>query len=374
MRKFILLLLVGLLLSGIPVLAQDTPPVFCGDLSEADCAVLNNSAAAMRELRSAVMNFEVGISAANLPDTRPDSISLRLSGVGSFSMNGSTELFTNPNALLENPEALPQALSELLRSISGDLSLTIFFDENLIELASQGNGDLPQKAGLSARLVEGFAYLNLSKLAELDTSGTLPRGWVGVDLATVVQRALEEVLSQGIDFAELNTNPMDPQATLELMSAYTSIERLQDVTVEGQNAAVFQTTIDIAGLFSSPEYRELLIQQFEQMDAPYSDADLDTMMDMIGAIYGGFTISTTQTIGLDDYYVYNMSADLNWPFDFGALLSTFGDDMPKQPAIELSLNAAVNLSQFNNAPEIVPPEDATILSVEEALRQLGLDN
>ncbi|MBZ0283271.1 MAG: hypothetical protein K8L97_21215 [Anaerolineae bacterium] len=371
MRKLMLLITIGLLLLGIPTLAQDVAPVFCGDLAEADCAILTDSATAMRELRSAVMAFEVEASAANLPDTRPDSLDLRLTGTGSYHLSGTSDLFTNPNALLENPEALPQMLADLLRSVSGDLTLTVFFGDNVIALASQGGTELPQKVGFSARLVEGFGYLNLSKLAELDTTGDLPHGWVGVDLATVVERALGEVFSQGMDFSTLNMNPADPLATMELMSTYSTIERLEDATVNGQTAAVFQTTIDIAGLLTSDAYREMLIQQMEQTGGDFSDADLEAMIDLIGAMYGGFVMQTTQAIGLDDFYVHQMGLILDWPFDISAMMEAFGETPNKAPAIELGLTATVDLSQFNAAPEITAPEDASVISVEEFLRMMG---
>lgn len=371
MRKLMLLIAMGLLLLGIPTLAQDTPPVLCGDLSEADCAILADSAVAMRDLTSAVMAFEIEASAANLPDTQPDSLDLRLTGTGSYHLNGTSDLFTNPNALFENPEELPQVLADLLRSISGDLTITVFFGENIIELAGQGGTDLPEKVGMSARLVDGFGYLNLNKLAELDTAGNLPRGWVGVDLATVIERALGDVLSQGMDFSTLNMNPANPLATMELMSSYTTIERLEDVTVNGQTAAVFQTTIDIAGLLTSDAYREMLIQQMEQTGGNFSDADLDMMIDLIGAMYGGFVMQTTQTIGLDDFYVYQMGLNLDWPFDISAMMEAFGETPNKAPAIELGLTATVDLSQFNAAPEITAPEDASVISVDEFLRMMG---
>ncbi|MBL8163751.1 MAG: hypothetical protein JNJ61_17320 [Anaerolineae bacterium] len=376
MRKLLWLVLALLLLSVSGAsLAQDIPLVPCGDLAEADCALLRDSATAMQSLNAASASFELQAGAANLPDAPVESISIRITGEGAFDLGGGAlqALMSDTGALFQNLDQLPDLVANALRAISGDLTIVVFLPANLREAIDEPN--IPDKFGFSARLVDGFGYLNLNKLAGLDTSGELPRGWIGVDLAELLSRGITEALNSGeIDLSMLQEQlgamqvPMDdPNA---LMEGYLNIERVADTTVGTQQAAVFVTTVDVAGLVTSDAYREMLMAQIEQQGAEISKTEMEQALAMIEAIVGSLRVENSQTIGLDDKYVHSTSLTINWPLDLNVIADMFGGDSPAIDPIDISLSFSANLSDFNAIAPITAPEDASVISVDEMIRML----
>lgn len=377
MHKRLWLVVVLLLLPMLnsAAMAQDVPPLFCSDLAEADCALLRDSAAAMRSLNAASAQFELRASAANLPDAPVESISIRVTGDGAFDLGGGAlqALLSDTGALLQNLDQLPGLAANVLRAISGDLTVVVFLPPDLRQAID--DPDVPDKFGFSARLVAGFGYLNLSKLAGLDTRGELPRGWIGVDLAELLRRLLNEALNSG-DFdlqileEQLSAMTLPTNDANALLEDYTRIERLADTTIGDQQAAVFVTTVDVAGLVSSEAYRDLLIAQIEQQGGEISKTELEQVLALIENLLGTLSVEQRQTIGLDDKYAHHMSVTVNWPLDLSIIAEMFNDPAPRVDPIDLSLSFETRLSNFNAITPITAPEGASVISVDEMMRLL----
>lgn len=378
MRKIISLLVILCLTFGLggTVLAQaEPPPVFCGDLSDSDCTILTDSAEAMRGLHSASAAFSLDASVGNLPEPSPDTIGINIAGVGAFSLgDDAMVLMTNPNALLENPEDLPQVIEQTLRAISADLTVTISLPEGTRALAEQNGGqELPERVGFSMRMVEGIGYANLSKLAALDTSGTLPRGWMGTDVAELMRRVLEEALKQGTDLSTLNTtSTLDSQAMIELANSYLTVERVDDITIDGQDVAVFHTTADLQALLTSDEYRQLLQDQLEQAGTKITDRDLDQFIEIYQQLTDGLEIEMQQSIGLDDHFVHSSGFTVRWNLDLNSLFGGMSGSSRQDP-LDISLDFGLTLSQFDSVPTITAPDDAQVFPVDTVLRLMGLN-
>lgn len=367
MRKLLVLLLLVFIGMSSVALAQDTPTVFCGDLSESDCGLLRDSAAIMQGLSSAGFNFALDMSMNN-PMTMgrgPGSnLSLRIEGTGAYALDraGLPQDILSPQAMTENLEQLPQLLDQVLKAFSADAKLTLFLPPELAAMAGQ---PLPDKAGLSFRMVDGIAYINLEKLAELDTSGSVPRGWMGFDVAGLVSQALEQQM--GSLGSSLNMSPLTGINNQELANQFSTITRLPDANVGGHNVAVFETNIDMGTMMSSPELAENLRESMRQnlRNSGMSEAEvertLDQMMPMMAQLYAGMEFKVTQSIGIDDRYVHQMTMSIAWPFDMGSLTGQRGQ------SLDVSMGLVIGLDQFNAAPEISAPDDAIMIPLEGML-------
>jgi hypothetical protein len=275
--------------------------------------------------------------------------------------------------MMQNMEQLPQMMETILTGISADTTLLLFLPQNLPDM----DEPLPEKVGVSMRLVDGVGYINLDKLAELDTSGEMPRGWIGLDLADFMSQALaaqSDMLDEmPMGSMDMNMDMYSMFADPEFMSSYMTVTRGADTTVDGAAAAVFEMDIDLGALFSSETYQQMLRDQIATMmdqmgDSGLSSSDFEDVMSLYSTLFDGFAIHTTQTIGLNDHYVRAIGATLDWTLDFSEMGAAFGamDELDMEP-ITLNVDFQAGLSQFNNAPTITAPEDAMIVPLESLL-------
>lgn len=375
MRKMVFTITMVLMMLGIftGASAQTIPTVYCTGLEEADCTFLNQSATAMMGLESAVFDFNLDMNMNNIPESPFEELTVTLTGDGSYSISGEgfdPSLFM-PDQMMANMDELPALMESLLKSFNADLNVVLFIPQELIELSSGSSQPVPDKVGFSVRLVDGFGYINLEKLAELDPSGQIPTNWMGMDIATAYRNVLEESLGQlgGMDFSSMMGGFTQP----EFMMQFATVERVADIDIDGQGAAVFRTTFDLGGMYSSPEFQDYMRGMFENMMAQSgtesSGAEIDQMLGMVSIIYAGMTMEMTQTIGLDDHYVRGMTMTLDWPLDLQAIMGSMGTSDPSVPSepLNISVDFSANVSEFNAAPAITAPEDAQIIPLEGIL-------
>jgi hypothetical protein len=374
MRKF-LVLLMTLAIVGGATLAQDATPVFCGDLPEADCTILQESAAVMSELSSAAFNFQLDFDLGGIPDIPVDNLSFRLTGDGAYALDSEALSLFSTQEWMQNLEELPAALESALKAISADATLVLFFPPEIIAAASEDGTDLPDKVGLSLRLVDGVGYVNLDKLADLDRSGDMPRGWIGLDIAT----ALSTVLSEA-DLGSMSTTMpgFDPEAMSiysdpAMWSRFVTVTRLEDTEIDGQTAAVFQDTINLAELYADPEFQAIMREQlettFESMgtnDSGFTDENFDQLMEFYAKLFEDLSLVSTKAVGLDDHYVHQTTMAMDWTLDLAEAVAQFGETSSSDaPTITFNMDFESGLSQFNDAPAITAPEDATIIPLDE---------
>jgi hypothetical protein len=373
MRKTLLLLVLMLTVFGGVAAAQDVPQTFCGTLSDSDCTILTDSAAAMRDLHSAAFTFQLDVGLDNIPEGRPSEINLRLTGDGSYAIDPEalSALMLSPSDMMQNMDKMPQILEDAIKAISADATLVLYLPQNMPDM----DQPLPEKVGLSLRMVDGIGYANMDKLAQLDTSGDLPRGWVGIDLAGLLRQAMDSQAGSMGGMSSMtgmgaNMDMMSAFNDPEFMNAFMTVTRVEDTAVDGQSAAVFNQAIDVGSMLSSDEFQKMMR---DQMDAAMgstgssglSESDLDSIMSMYSNMFKGFVVNTSQTIGLDDHYMHQMNMTLDWALDFSSMMGSMGASSAKTPPINISISFQGGLSQFNNAPEITSPEDAEIIPMDD---------
>jgi hypothetical protein len=358
MRKWIVVLIAALTLFSIggAALAQDPSAVFCGSLAEADCAILQQSAAASMQMSSASAKFELNVSVAGL--FGPTPIVLSVVGDGSYAITDPTALagIQNLTSLTSgNPADMAKAFGPLLKAFSGDLNLTINIPPELAMMAAmQSTGDtpppqIPPSISLGLRMVDGVGYVNLEGVAALDASGQTPKGWIGMDLV----KAMEQAMASGMGANSTGT-ATDAVQNMDALAKFMKVERLADTTVDGQPAAVFQTTLDLAGLLSSPE-----LMQTMQSQGGSDSASMQQSMMAAQAFLTGVTAVGTQTITLNDFYNRAASAEIKIPLDMAALMGG-ADSSSSGPSqkLDIAITMSTTVADINSAAPIAAPEGA----------------
>lgn len=358
-----LLLVLSLSVTGA-ALAQNTMPVFCGDLSEADCEIITNAQTASATLDSGLYDFAFNLNVSGIPDA-PSPLSFALTGSGSFSGVAAMQTMgMDPAAMQEMMMSDPgQYFEDALGGFDGDLNLTLTLPPELVE--EMGGAGIPSSITLQIRLVDGFGYLNLDTLTPIIGEDALPMsGWVGMDLVSLIQGVFEQMPADFDMSMGMPTSGMEAFYDPEFLGSYMSIERTDDGTGD---TAVFAFDLDFAAMFSSEAFqnlmREQMAAQMESMDTTLSDEEMDEALAMTSQMFQDVTFTMTEEIGLEDGFIHSISGAMN--FDMASMMASMGESSEPAPVIDMTFS--VNYSSFNSAPEITAPEDATIIPYEAVL-------
>jgi hypothetical protein len=363
-----MIIVVALMLVSNAAFAQDAPPVFCGDLSEADCAILTQSQAAMMSLTSAAFDFQADLTLTNVPDM-PGPMAFALVGNGAYSVDSGLVAMATDMTAMQDPAAMMGAVVDILRGFDFDLSLTLTLPSELVEAAGS---EVPESITLQLRLANGLGYINFDTLAPLmgeDAASMGMAGWMGLDIASLIEALIEQNPEL---FAEMDMTGFDPSmysqfSNLELVGQYVSIARTDDGS---GGTATFESTVDFGQMLTSPEFQALMQQQMEMQGQTLSEEEMQQAMAMSAAMLSNSVFTASSTIDVATGYV--TSTSVNGSFDFGAMLA----EMPEEAAAEMELptitfNMLLNSSQFNAVPEITEPEGATVFPYEQLLMMMS---
>ncbi len=401
MRRILLVLtlLVALLAMPLVAFAQDAstmPPVACGNLSDEDCTFLEDSKVANQQLATYDSVVGIDFSLTDIPDL-PSDIGVSVMSQGSFSVNpelsaAMLELQANPPA---DPAEMVQAVMDASLAFYGDTQADMIWDIGLSEqvaslLSQQAGVTIPTELNLPLRLVDGFLYANVDDLASIVPGLS---GWLGVD----VLGALEANMGQSMAAIEEGMSSMDPAAMGAMLSGSTAmnpelqaavndniyVERLDDSVIDGVDVAQFVWSFDLGGFISDPAVIDMIVTQagaqmamqseMEGSAPPMTAEDLNMIADMLPMLapmlLSGIQWDTTASIGIEDLYVYTTETNIAW--DLGSMISMVGA-MSGDPAAgavkgspDFSLNVSAANSNFDGEVDIVAPEDAMIVPLDE---------
>lgn len=405
MRKNILLiaLLCLLLVSATaPVFAAEEPKLpapFCGKLAKSDCDLLTKSQKASTTVESMVTNIQIDLAVSGIPEMPFEELA--------FSITEDAVLFTDPalmaevstlsqmdpEALLEDPEKLTSLLVDFYSTLGLDLNLGITMPSEIAELISEDAGiPVPDEITLHVKMKDGFAYIATEDLAVLEPSIAEMGEWIGIDFAGFMEKALSEgalqdpAQMQGMTTGMAMGGMFNSEAIRSMIEEYVLVERAKDGKAGAQKTAVFQTTFDFAGFVTSEAFWELVTENLETINA-MSDTQITEeelqeaklALTFLGpALFKDLEFATTQSIGQKDYYVYGSTLDLNWDLTSIAAFAEAaqsGGKLPKRdadakPALVTVAMETTN-SDFNDAPEIEAPENATIIPLEALESAMG---
>jgi hypothetical protein len=398
----LLFLVLGLVVAPTAAFAQsvDLPPVPCGNLSDEDCSILQDSRDVMQNVSSYSSELAVDVELTDVPSL-PADLGFSLDSVGSFSFNPEVnqrmlELQMNPgDDMMANMEELMAVTLEFYAESDFDLELSIGFTEDVAALIAASSGlPLPDSLDLAMRLVDGNFYLNADTIAELTGDPSIS-GWLGFDMVGMLEQslgAMDEMDPAMLEDAGLSAIMGATQSNMamsEQFNEYVDVERLDDAEIDGVPVAEFLFSFDLAGYVSSPEFLDMLMAQVEQQMAmqeamgeemPMSESDLAMITDMLPMfapmLLSGVQWETVSSIGLDDGYVYETNTNVDW--DLGSLAamvgSLMGGDAPSMAAggsdAYFGMTSSASNWGFDEEKEIVAPDDAMMLPLDEMMSEM----
>jgi hypothetical protein len=340
MRKGMLVVLVALLVVSGAALAQGEQPVFCGSLSEADCAVLEQARTAMQDVSAASFDLFVDIQAQSSGESVPVSI------VGSGSFTG---VLPHMGMDANNMGTTEDSIAAL-RDLNAALLLTI--------TAPASEMDTPMALTLNLRLVDGVGYVNLDDLQPLFEDPSMT-GWGGLDLAGLLGALLEQspdLLAQmgqqlgGVDAGEF------PAFNAQIREQYLTITRTDDGS---GSSATFETTVDLAGLAADPEFGNAL-ERMGSMGG-LSSADPQQTQEQMRWMFENSALLLRQEIDTATGRTVSLSLELD------ANQSTVNS---AEAGDSVSLTAMINFD-YDNVPLVEAPADANILPYQQLLGMFG---
>jgi hypothetical protein len=391
MRKNALLILLLVALLAFPtgtLFAQDLPEPFCGQLSEADCDILRMSQEAQLDASSYTSSVDATTTVVGIPGLPAEELVFNWVQDSVIHLDPEVtrrmvELQTQgAEAMMENFEELMDLTVELYRTLGLDIVIDFTMPEEIADaLAAQSGVEVPEELSFHVIMVDGFAYIATAGLDYLDPSLPEVADWIGVDLAGMVEMgvaqstsaqdpAQQEAMMQSMAFSSMFSS----DEVRGLLEDFVVVERLDDDEVGGTDVAVFETGFDFAGFLASPGFW-MLVE--ENLDAINDMADMELTaqelqqarmaITFLGpALLQGLQLSSTASIGTDDYYPYAQAVDFSWDLSdllsFAATTGALPPGSPTRALIGLEIDAVSG--DFDDAPEIEAPEDAMIIPLE----------
>lgn len=404
-KRIVVFLLLITMVAALPLWigqsaqAQDDmgPAVFCGDLSEADCAILVGSSEAMATVYAASVDGEASFTLSGFEmDDGMDELTVMMTVTGAaeadiaslnammmgmpMDMEGMIEMLEDPDAILAMALEALTGVENLIDNSNADLSMEF-------STAPVLDGG-PESINVAVRMTDGVFYIQQQPLAEqLDLPGPVDAEWAAVDLGTAFDEAVAEMMSE-LDLSEITGMEINPEdfegldALMEtdlinlfndpaFLSEFTSVERLADAEVDGQTMAVFETTVDLRDMLLSPTLSQAVFDFLEvaqSLDPEASDdlgitpAEVQLVMSLVGSMLTEGEVTTVQWIGVDDMYVYHTEGEYNFTINL-ALLA--GDDPDFPQTVSVFGDLAFDMNDFNQPVEVTVPDDVEFYDLDE---------
>ena len=337
-----------MLLTTAAALAQDAEQteatekvVFCGQLSEADCALLNESQSALWNLTSGETARTVTVNIGGFPRLPADQPSLTISNRSMFVADPATidEMLAlqaaGPDALVDDPAAMQAALLLPLTIDSASTTTIVPTDELRALLSETLRRDLPAEFVYENRLIDGVLYINVSHFRQFFRDADSLGEWIGIDLMAIMPRVMETRVAEGdFDLDEVEESLMTPGQTMmaqpylvmvepgkePMFNEFLEILPLRDAAIDDQIVAVYRMTMDVPAYTRS----EAIVERFPGIAQSINNSvsqnvrSAATDRNIGGAIVqavGSAALSNSnamvlQGIGYDDAYLYAMEMEI----------------------------------------------------------------
>jgi hypothetical protein len=336
-------LLICLFLPVFSIQAQEG----CGGMIAEDCAVFTQAHLAMRELSSAV--FELEMNASMGIEFFPDLITMRLVADGAYQ-------FVEPNVQNEdNPFAG-------LAGFNADMS--VFVDVELSELIGVNDS---LTTAFDLRYVDGIGYAELTKVLSTMNNPLLgidAGGWYSLDIPDILSELVDDVNVPEDVLASVTV--LNPLELLSIFSDYDKVSRLDDMVINDQVFAQFETAFTMRELIetyslSSESMRDQLLELLTtQYGNVYDEAVLQENATFYVSLLEEIEMTLTQSVSLTDGYVHDIGFVVTFTPDDRWVAPTsdpLGLGVLVMANFQFSLN--FRYTQFGDVPAIIAPEDAT---------------
>ncbi len=324
LRKCVILFaLIALVFPVALAHADARDDVFCGDLSQSDCQVLLDNAAAMDSLNS----FAFDLSITGVADSE-EPMRLSLEATGQITLDEESLQLINDQAANASEADWGELMEIFLTSVTADI---------LIDL-TDSSGAEEVKTEIRLLLKDGIMLLSADALSALTGEDMSGMEGFGVDL----NDAIGELLTESGAMPEAESAEM--QEMEEVAESAMTISRLADSEVGSVAVAVFRTDLDLNAILNLVSAEQLAAAS-NDMDDP---AAVRELMDAIDV--GEFSV--IQYIGLDDKYTYGIDAVV----DMSMSLKENGQEMNSS----ISFDMSAILSKFGEPFDVTIPEDAFV--------------
>lgn len=399
----LLLVLVLLLATFSTALAQAEP--FCGDLDEADCALLTTATENMMDVASYTAGAEYSAQLIGLPGLPLSEASVNVMVGGAFAYDDAALAAAQQLGMATSQEEIaalmsdsPELFVDFYNGWSFDAQIDVVVSEELAAALSADAGvAIPTELAVPLILKDGILYVDVTELAPLMEGGAGMEGWIGFELGRVIEAAAEQgafeqaaasmdpeamAMAGGEDAATaaalmgMAAAMSDPTAFEE----FQTIVRADDEDMDGMSVAVFVTSFDVLAFISSPQFVDLIMGLVDSgalgPDAPTA-ADLEQGMQMLGLmgpmLFQGLTSESTTMVSVDEpSYIVGQSTLFSW--DLAGLLQMAAmsgaipaDEMPSGES-KIEIFTSVLNGDFNEAQEIETPADAQIVPAEAMMQ------
>ncbi|MBN2469609.1 MAG: hypothetical protein JXN59_02700 [Anaerolineae bacterium] len=351
-RILSVLLVVMLVLMAAPaVLAQGIDDMTCAGLSESDCAILLQATANSADVESFYADFAADLLLSNLGAVammfgeaeEVGDITFTLAGDGVFM----TDEAGNPPIRLEM--AMNAEMNDGTETDGG--SMNVIIADGIIYNSEDGGATW-----------EGVTFEDALNSMDPESRAMI-EGLFGGDLSELPEAALSpDDLAEGNPLAMLEEFGLSEDDIIALASVpgFFTQQRVEDEELLGQNMVVFETVIDLAPLFASQEFGNVL--NGVMAAAAEEDPEAAEMGMMVPMLLSGLDVQIVQQqyIGADDMLVHGMAVDMALAFDL-AILMGGAQEGQEMPPITMNMSFYVILDQINEMFDIVAPEGATMV-------------
>ena len=168
----LLLVMIMVLASFIPAMAQDAPEVFCGDLSEDDCALLTAAAENEANMSSWKATGEYSATIAGIPQVPEAMVDVVVDG--SFALDeaaveaAAAVSGASQAELVAVLQESPEAAQALVDGLDADVVFDITLSEDVAAALSQEAGvEIPTELSLPLVLLDGVLYIDPTEVKPL---------------------------------------------------------------------------------------------------------------------------------------------------------------------------------------------------------------
>jgi hypothetical protein len=164
---------------------------------------------------------------------------------------------------------------------------------------------------------------------------------------------------------------------MQQVNDFVSVERLDDVALDGQDGAQFAYSFDTVGFLTSDAFKSymqtLVAAMGEDADAQEMEQAI-AMIDFVAPmVFRDLQIESTYVVGLDDKLAYAATGDFSWDLSSvmqfaamtdPALAEVMGD---AQPLVDMQF--ALEYADFGAEMEIEVPDDVQMIPLEQLMPQ-----
>lgn len=330
-RLLALCMLFVLLVALVPgAMAQDA---VCGNLSGDDCTALTTAFTNTAASSSGAFTLDSTIDVQS--EDPSQALNLTIKADGKFNGVNAAGM-----AALTDPSAAIAALTEGIKGFSGELNLTIGLPA---EAAAMTGGE---PLTLNLVLIDGIGYIDFSKLPAsiapfLQQMG-IPNSWAGLDLVDTLTNAGDMAASSLEESAGSMTGTEDLAKIQALASKHLQYTRSGDT---------FTGTVDLAGLWSDPEFQALASQ---------GEAASEMTAEQTAAIESLKDAKVEVTYTLNGDKIGAITANISVPGSTLAALDAAGEESSSSAPTSINITLSMNYAGLGEAQTVAAPAGAPV--------------